>query len=239
LNLNNSTFVCGTHASFAAPRFFERRFAFFHRQACSGLKGRTIYALRFFMPEQLKHTALLLMTGFRKGDEACFSTIFNELYPALCFYGYKMTEDLAVSQDIAEESFLKVWEKRKQFEHWNALKSFLYTTVRNASIDWIRKQATASAALRSFPGAQQNEIAALENLIRAEFLREIYSSIERLPKQCRKIMQMIYVEGKSSGQVASVLNLSQSSIRNQKARGLSLLRKMVHLPIMIACVFYF
>jgi RNA polymerase sigma-70 factor (family 1) len=204
-----------------------------------GVSDGPFAACVFFMPVQLKHTALQLITGFRQGDEACFSTIFNELYPTLCFYGYKITEDLAVSQDIAEESFLKVWNKRERFEHWGSLKSFLYTTVRNASIDWIRKQATTSAALRSFPGMQQNEIAALENLIRAEFLREIYSSIERLPKQCRKIMEMIYVEGKSSSQVASVLNLSQSSIRNQKARGLSLLRKMVHFPILIACVFYF
>jgi RNA polymerase sigma-70 factor (family 1) len=192
------------------------------------------------MPKQSVYTDQELMEAFRLGREDAFAQIFRDLYPALCYYGRQVTGDQAAAEDIVSGSFLKVWEKRALFQQRNALKSYLYTIVKNAAIDWLRKEGRLENSGREYiAGTQEEERFVLENIIEAELLREIYAAIDKLPVQCRKVIEMIYVEGKSTSQIAADLQLSVSSIRNQKARGLGILRKIVQLPLLIVPVLLF
>jgi len=191
------------------------------------------------MPVKPTYNETAVMADFRLGKEDAFGKIFHELYPALCFYGLQVTGNQAAAEDIVAASFLKVWEKRVLFEHWNALKSYLYTTVRHAGIDWLRKERRVQISGNDFTNTVQAEDRiVLENIIEAELLREIYAAIDKLPAQCRKVIEMIYVEGKTSTEIAGELQLSISSIRNQKARGLGILRKLVQLPVLLTLLLH-
>src|SRR5579872_7109291 len=92
------------------------------------------------------NTTEQLLEGFREGRESAFSSIFRQLYPALCYYSLRFTNDQAAAEDIATDSFMKVWERRGNFYHLDALKSYLYTTVRHASFVWIKRQARQRSA---------------------------------------------------------------------------------------------
>lgn len=65
----------------------------------------------------------------------------------------------------------------------------------------------------------------MEAMIDAEVLREALSALDELPAKCQAIIKMLFIQGKEIGQVAKELNLSTGTVRTQKARGLSLLRK--------------
>jgi RNA polymerase sigma-70 factor (ECF subfamily) len=65
-------------------------------------------------------------------------------------------------------------------------------------------------------------------MIRAEVLREINREIENLPEQCRKIFKMSFFDGKKNQEIASMLEISVHTVKNQKARAIQLLR--VRLP---------
>jgi RNA polymerase sigma-70 factor (ECF subfamily) len=178
------------------------------------------------MKESPNHTEDQLLTGFRQGHEASFSIVFNALYPALCFYALKYTHDLPAAEDIAEDSFLKVWDRRQAFFQWNVLKSYLYTTVRHTAINWTRQQQRHWAFEKEIKGttpAQEEHI--LDHIVRAEMFRELFTALEALPPQCRKIVTMLYKEEKTARQVAEELDLSLTTVKSQKARGLLLLRK--------------
>src|SRR5450631_2461652 len=82
-----------------------------------------------------------LMQGFRSGSEKCFEEVFNLYFHSLCFYSLKITKDQAAAEDITEESFVKIWQRKEMFTQINVLKSYLYKIVRNASLDWIKKAA--------------------------------------------------------------------------------------------------
>lgn len=169
------------------------------------------------------------MQDFRHGDEDAFNRIFHDLYQTLCFYGNTITGDQAVSEEIAATSFLKVWERRSEFQHFLSLKSYLYTTVRNASIDWLRKkQSEAKARMGMVSALEVTERTRLEQLVIAETYRELYTGINKLPAQCRQIITMIFIDGKSTKEIAKELNITVDNIRVQKARGLKLLRQSVH-----------
>jgi len=167
-----------------------------------------------------------LMHGFCQGREEAFNEIFRELYPALCFYGFKITGNQAVAEDIAQESFIKVWHRRPECTHFLSLKSYLYTTVKNACIDWARKNQSQEKAVNALlPLLQQTGQPALERLVMTETCRQLHLAINELPARCQKIVRLSYLEGKSIKQIAVELNIETGSVGSHKTRGIMLLRK--------------
>jgi RNA polymerase sigma-70 factor (ECF subfamily) len=178
-----------------------------------------------------------LLEGFRAGREESFTQVFKALSPALCWYSSRLTGDGAAAEDIVQESFIKIWERRAQFFHLAVLKSYLYTTVRNDSLQWLRRENRKQTKERtSQQGEPDNERSKLEDLIRAEVIRELSSGVQTLPPQCRQVISLFY-EGKNTREVAETLQISQGNVKVQKGRGLKLLRK--RLPDLLAIGFAF
>jgi RNA polymerase sigma-70 factor (ECF subfamily) len=117
------------------------------------------------------------------------------------------------------------------FHQYRLLKSYLYTIVRNGSINWLKARTRRRIALND-PAAdtQQPEKLAWENLIQAELIRQLHAGISRLPAQRQRVFKMLYQEGKSVKEVAEELNLSISAIKDHKRAGLIFLRKI--LPVL-------
>jgi RNA polymerase sigma factor (sigma-70 family) len=63
-----------------------------------------------------------------------------------------------------------------------------------------------------------------ENIVTAETLRQLKEAMDQLPAQCKKIFFKLYIERKSVAETSEELQLTVSTINNQKARGIKLLR---------------
>ena len=179
------------------------------------------------------------MQGFQMGDKKSFELIFQIFYPALCLYALKITGDQFSAEDIAEESFVKIWQRHANFSHIKVLKSYLYTTVRNASINWSKQNKKQQQFFNKEYSDYKKPIQTkLENLIEVETFRELYCAIENLSPQCKKIITMLFIEGKRTKQVAKELQLSHSHVSTQRKRGLVLLRKIIPLLFCILIAIY-
>jgi RNA polymerase sigma-70 factor (family 1) len=171
------------------------------------------------------YTEQQLVDNFQHGNQAAFGKLFHLLYPALCFYALRFTHDQGAAEDIAEESFLKVWDKRKSFSHFKVLRSFLYSTVRNACLNWIKQKERHSTHEKLFAAhAVIVEPSILENIVRAEVFLDVYTAFGKLPHKCREIMSMVFFEGKNIREIAEELHLSVNTVKAQKRRGILLLR---------------
>jgi RNA polymerase sigma-70 factor (family 1) len=167
-----------------------------------------------------------LLEGFRQGREASFSKVFETLYPALCFYVLRFTNDQAAAEDIAEESFIKIWGRREAFHQLKVLKSYLYTTARHASMDWLKRQKRQDIAEKGMTAlGPDHETCILEEMIRAEWLREVSAALDSLPRRCGSIIRMLFIDGKKARVVAEELQLSINTVKKQRANGLMFLRK--------------
>ena len=131
-------------------------------------------------------------------------------------------------------SFLKIWKKRETFFNYKVLRSYLYVTIRNVSLNWIKKERSQSIhknelAIRT----DVSEVSVLENIVRAEVFNDVYAAFAKLPPRCRQIISMIFFEGKNSREVAEELNLSIGTVKTQKARGLMLLRNRLTILLLL------
>jgi RNA polymerase sigma-70 factor (family 1) len=167
-----------------------------------------------------------LVKAFQRGEEKGFTYFFNELYPALLYFAFRILNDKAAAKDIVEESFIKIWERHTSFTHHKVIKSWLYTTVRNGCIDLQRKQQTNMQREEELASmTKTTETHAMQEMIRAEVASEIYNAITNLPPRCRQVFRLIYIEGKTLKQTAQEMQLSVNTVKNHRTHGLSLLKK--------------
>ena len=71
-----------------------------------------------------------------------FQDIFNRYYASLCVFADRYVEDRALSADIAQDVFVKLWEKRKTFQDQLQVRSYLYRAVHNRALNEISRKNT-------------------------------------------------------------------------------------------------
>jgi RNA polymerase sigma-70 factor (ECF subfamily) len=190
------------------------------------------------VPSRPQETAREFVQSFQQGEEKGFNFFFREFYVALSYFSFKIINDKAVAEEIAGEALMKLWERHANFDNITSVKSFLYTTTRNASLNWIRQRKRNSQREKEFSYLnEENEIPKALQIIETEMYREIFIALETLPPKCRQIFRMIYLEKKDYKQISKELNLSMSTIRNQKARALMLIRQRVAFSLLFAFLF--
>ena len=143
-----------------------------------------------------------------------------------CFSAARLLQVSPAAEDIAQETFIKLWEKHASFHSPQAIKSFLYITARNACFNHMKKAQTGAKNHTMWSGVwDEKEDNVLNQLTRTEVVREIYIMLNMLPPECRKVMRYYFIEGKENHEIASLLNISISTVKNQKTRAISLIRK--------------
>ena len=167
-----------------------------------------------------------LIQRLQEGDEDAFTKIFQEWFAPLVLNAFYITDNQAAAEDIAEEAFIKLWEKRSSFSDVQSLKSYLYMMTRNASLTWLKKNKSETARnKRAVAMADAFDPTALENMVYNELMTGIYTAMEKLPAQCRKVFTMHYVEGKKTSEIAKELKISVGTVNTHKFRGIHLLQK--------------
>ena len=165
-------------------------------------------------------------TGHLHADATdTFAALFKQYYLPLVYFARKMITDSLMAEDIVTDVFIKFWQKHNQFPSHQTVKAFLYISTKNACLNYIdqrRYQARAKQTLRAM--SDENVESVLTEISRAEVLREVFYLVESLPLQCRKIVLMSFVAGLSNRQIARRLQLSEHTVRNQKVRGIQLMR---------------
>jgi RNA polymerase sigma-70 factor (family 1) len=177
---------------------------------------------------------------FQQGEEKGFAWFFRELYPALVFYGFKITGDKEASEEIASNAFIKIWQRHEQFEDALSIRKYLYRIVRNDALKHLRKEKQTTALNKEviYLYGSEHEKDCFNSLVTAEISRELQNAINALPAECSKVFRLMYIEGKSIQETAEALHLSPSTVKTQKKRGLDALRKVISFPLLFCLLVY-
>jgi len=178
-----------------------------------------------------------IIASLKKGSTKALHAIHNLYYPALRNFAASLLADTSAAEDVIAEIFVTLWKKHEDFETLQNIKAFLYISTRNACINHLKKMQRDSAMKDSLTNYLSEDRAefALNEMIRAEVLQQIYQAIEALPLQCGKVFKLCYVEGLSNSEVAEHFSISVNTVKNHKVKALGLLRlKFLNGPSMAA-----
>jgi len=167
-----------------------------------------------------------LISQFTHGDTGAFSAIYLEYYPTLYSFVKKFILEKEDAEDITADIFAKLWQMRDRFESIKNIEAFLYITGRNACLDFLRtlKRRNEKQKDLIYTLLQEPMEGTLPEDIKTEVLKKIYEEIEKLPKSCRNVFKMAYLQDWSNSEIAASLQINNQSVRNHKLRAIKLLR---------------
>jgi len=150
--------------------------------------------------------------------------VFKEYYGSLCYFASQYLQDEEAVEDVVQDVFIGLLEKRMFFQSKVHLKNFLYLSIRNSCLNYIRSTRSKDRYIASLAHGEQTENFE-ERIILTEVHKELAAAVEKLPEECRKVFQLCYFQGLDNESVAQELGLSVNTVKAQKARGKKILRE--------------
>ncbi|MFL1013209.1 RNA polymerase sigma factor [Flavisericum labens] len=163
-----------------------------------------------------------LLESLKNGDKNAFKSIFNIYYKRLCVFALHYVDDQFAAEEIVEITLLKLWQKRSKADKIKNLKSYLYTMVRNASIDHNKKEKKfVRLEIEKHDSVSQKN----QFIIEEETHAILFQALEKLPEKCRKVFELSCLDGIKYKDIAEDLQISLNTVKSQRARAIELLKK--------------
>ncbi len=170
-----------------------------------------------------------MIKGLRAGRESAYEQLFKEFYQPLSVFASNYLEDLESGKEVVQELFVHLYEKRKNVVITTSLKSYLYQSVRNRCLNYIKHQQVKKEHQDKMKTESEPSDSLEDKIRETELEHMIFKVVDQLPPQCRKIFTMSRVKGLSNGEIAEQLELSKRTVETQISNALKVLRDKINL----------
>ena len=161
-----------------------------------------------------------------QNNRQLFNQLFADYYVNLCRFAYTYVSDNDIAEEIVQEVFIALWEQRKTLNIHTSIRSFLYTSVKNKALNYIRNAKTRTHHENEFAREQASKISDLIDFCEREELNHLIGqAINELPEQCRTIFEMSRNQNLTYKEIAQHLNISAKTVENQISIALRKLRQ--------------
>ena len=106
------------------------------------------------MPLQRNHIQTLLLSIAHQDDQKAFEELFEIIYQQLYRFAYHFTKNKEQAEEIVSDVFFNIWQKRKNLYQVNNIHFYLYTAVKNQSINYLNKEYQLRCRIYSAPGSR-------------------------------------------------------------------------------------
>jgi len=177
------------------------------------------------MPGYKSHSDLELLQLLKKDDHDAYAQIYDRFNGLMYIYACKIVKDFDEAEDIVQEVFISLWDKRNTLVLKSSLSSYLYSAVRYKFINLLdhkKVRTDYSTSLQSF--LDEGEYLTDDYIREKEFKQLIEKEIALLPEKMREIFVMSREQNLSNKEIAEKLDLSEKTVRNQVNNALNNLR---------------
>ena len=184
--------------------------------------------------EPLSDHALLVAT--RTGDEAAFAELVGRYRNQITSYIYRMTNDYDGAVDMAQETFVRVYQAAERYQTSYAFSTYIYRIATNLAISELRKRkrrrlVSLTGFFQPVDGAEAREfnppdLGPLQDavLVATERREAVARAIATLPEKYRAPLVLRDVEGKSYDEIARILETSEGTVKSRISRARGFLR---------------
>lgn len=167
----------------------------------------------------------LLVSELNRGSEKAYDKLFHMFFGRLCAFAMKFVKDQESAEEVVEDAMVVLWEKRDKFENLAALKSYLYTTVRNGSLDYLKKNGRNT----SLDGLENDQLFSTSDdyILEEEVHAVLYQAIASLPTKCRRVFELSCIDELRYSEIAADMGISLNTVKSQRARAIQLLKEFL------------
>jgi len=145
-----------------------------------------------------------------------FEKLFKELYPSLCRCAIRFVRIPEIAEEIVQVQFMELWEKRGSVKIHTSYKSYLYKSVKNKSIDYLRsKFAKLNFVQEEFSYTLIEQSNPIKDIEEKELESVITAAIKELPEKCYIVFSLSRFGDLTNKQIAQQLGISEKTVENQ------------------------
>ncbi|MCH7815888.1 MAG: sigma-70 family RNA polymerase sigma factor [Proteobacteria bacterium] len=170
-----------------------------------------------------------LMLAVSNGDQTAYQIIVKQHLKPISHYAYRLLGSRKDTEDIAQETFLKLWINASKWRADKAkLTTWLHRITHNLCVDYLRKH----GRLQSLNGTDsidngEQQMDSNEELERGGKITRLNTAINRLPEKQRSALMLCHYQGFSNKEAATIMNISVKALESSVARAKRSLRKQV------------
>ncbi|WP_282036381.1 RNA polymerase sigma-70 factor [Saccharicrinis aurantiacus] len=170
------------------------------------------------------------LVSLKRGNKHAYEAIYFEFYDVLYHLALQYLNNQQHAQEIVQDAFLKLWEIRESINDNTNIRNFLYTIVKNNSLNFIRNKQTA---IRHYDIIQHHELEMQyqslqrigdEVMIADELQIKIEAALDKLPEEVRTVFEMSRFEDLKNAEIADKLGISKKTVEARMTRALKHLK---------------
>lgn len=172
-------------------------------------------------------------------DKTQFEKLFKLHFQHLCNFADQYVEDIHAAQDICQKVFIQLWEKRGTIDWNKSVKSYLFTSVKNRCLNYIRDNKRYRSQILDIECADF-EFAEEDLFFDQESLEEkIEAALVALPEKCRQVFELSRFHDMKYKEISEQLQISQKTVEAHMSKALKTLRHFLQDFITILSVILF
>lgn len=183
-----------------------------------------------------------VLNAIAEGDVNAFSTLFYAYHQQLGLYVFNITKSQEIAEEVVQDVFLKIWQKRDKLVTVNNINAYLYTIAKNETLNAIRKIANERRRRQQF----DQEILTTDTLFATadsreeEGLEQVFeNAVSSLPPQQQKVF-LLRQQGFKNAQIALQMQISPHSAKKYQQLALQAIEKFLRAKaVIISIIFIF
>lgn len=178
------------------------------------------------------------ITVVNKWNNRALDMLYNTYYKALVVYAANILDDVTVAEDIVQDSIASIWQRRPLFSSDIQLKAYIYNSVRNGALNYLRKQKSDESRVRLTrltEACQSLSEEEEDRFFETDVTMLLFQMIDDLPARQRQVF-LLAMEGKRNAEIAEQLSITQNTVKVLKQRALATLKSKASDKLLIIVI---
>lgn len=155
--------------------------------------------------------------------------LFRCYYSTLCNFSLSMVKNTDLAEELVADIFFILWRDCKHLDVKKNLRAYLFTAVRNKSLEVIRKEQKSADIHTGLDLPHLSHETPETSLLYNELNLHYQKAYEALPEKCRQVFKLHKIDGLSYQEISDILAISIKTVENQMAKALKLIRADINL----------
>ena len=178
------------------------------------------------MPHRVLLNDHQFLQEISEGNEKAFEQLFRILAPALKPFVFRFTRCNQSSQEIIQDTFIRVWLNRDKVSEVSNIKSWVFKFAANECLHYLRDKTIHEKAVHKLSESLEERSEHTSQTVQLNEIKSvIVAAIEKLSPQRKLIYQLSRSENKTIPEISEQLSLSPNTVKNSLVTSLKLIRK--------------
>jgi len=181
-----------------------------------------------------KQNIEFLVNRISNGSESAFETIFSIYYPRLRQYANSILHDSQEAEDLVQEVFVQIWNKRSVLQSERHFGAYIFTLVKNRCLNSIKRKIVEDKYVKHQAYYESEELYHISFEVEGQFSSmedqltgELEKVIKKMPERCQTAFRFKWLEGKKIREIAEIMEISTTMVDKHLAKGIQIARELL------------